>query len=150
MAVAKIEIKVGEFSFAGEGNEKWLSSQLEKVLRQLPDLVRSARPSQEREHGRESVRPGVRGATSTLAAFLVAKKATHNKTRTFLAAALWLQDRGNEHLTTNEVTRILYESKQGKLPNPSQRLAHNVRRGLCAKVGKREFHVTEEGRAELG
>jgi hypothetical protein len=39
MAAAKIEIKVGGFSFAGEGDERWLSSQLKKVLRQVPKHV---------------------------------------------------------------------------------------------------------------
>jgi hypothetical protein len=150
MGGAKIEIKVGEVSFAAEGNEKWLSVQLDKVLRQLPDLAGAAPTSPSRDRRREGTQAGGRKAPGTLAAFLVAKKATRNKTRAFLAAALWLQDRGKERLSTGDVSRALYENKQGKLANASQRLAHNVKRGLCAKVGRREFYVTEEGRAELG
>jgi hypothetical protein len=146
MAAAKIEIRVGGFSFAGEGNERWLSSQLEKVLWQVPKHVWSAHG----DHAKGGVQSEVRKSHGPLAAFLTAKKATHNKTRAFLAAAVWLQDRGVERLTTSEVNRILSESKRVKLANASQRLAHNVRRGLCAKVGRTEFYVTEEGRAVVG
>jgi hypothetical protein len=32
MADAKIEIKVGSVSFSGEGDGKWLSEQLDKVI----------------------------------------------------------------------------------------------------------------------
>jgi hypothetical protein len=39
MADAKIEIKVGAFSFSGEGTEKWLSGELEKLLTKIPELV---------------------------------------------------------------------------------------------------------------
>jgi len=44
MAEGKIEIKVGGVSFTGQGSENWLSSQLDKVLKNLPELV-SAAPS---------------------------------------------------------------------------------------------------------
>jgi|SRR5579872_659754 len=102
------------------------------------------------DHAKGGVRSEVRKSNGTLAAFLTAKKATHNKTRAFLAAAVWLQDRGVERLTTSEVNRILVESKKVKLANPSQRLAHNVRRGLCAKIGRTQFYVTDQGRAVVG
>ena len=44
MADAKIEIKVGAFSFSGEGTEKWLSGELEKLLAKIPELVDVAAP----------------------------------------------------------------------------------------------------------
>jgi len=102
MGGAKIEIKVGEVSFAAEGNEKWLSVQLDKVLRQLPDLAGTAPPSHDGNRGKEIQRAVIKKASGPLAAFLAAKKATRNKTRAFLAAALWLQDRGNERLSTGD------------------------------------------------
>lgn len=42
MADAKLEIKVGAFTFTGEGTEKWLSGELEKLLAKLPELVEVA------------------------------------------------------------------------------------------------------------
>ncbi len=39
MAESKIEIKVGGVSFSGEGGESWLSAQLDKMLKYLPELV---------------------------------------------------------------------------------------------------------------
>lgn len=40
MADAKIEIKVGGFSFSGEGTEKWLSGELENFSRRFQSLWR--------------------------------------------------------------------------------------------------------------
>lgn len=42
MADAKIELKVGAVSFSGEGSEKWLSDELEKVLKKIPELTEVA------------------------------------------------------------------------------------------------------------
>jgi len=42
MAEAKIEIKVGAMSFSGEGSEKWLSQELDKLLKKIPQIVKIA------------------------------------------------------------------------------------------------------------
>ena len=52
----KIEIKVGSISFVGEGNEGWLSSQLDKMLKHLPELVNMA-PPELSEHREEHTKP---------------------------------------------------------------------------------------------
>lgn len=152
MADAKIEIKVGGVSFTGEGTENWLSTQLDKMLKHLPDLV-SVAPSRDEgsagSQGENGKVPAGKKATGTLATFLNAKKATTNKTRKFLATALWLQDAGKEHLTTRDVTKAVKDNKQGSLGNSSRCLADNIKQGFCAKNGKKEFYVTDEGRTEL-
>ena len=51
MANAKIEIKVGAFSFTGEGTEKWLSGELEKLLAKIPELVEVA-PAEPADDGK--------------------------------------------------------------------------------------------------
>ncbi|MFZ0959574.1 MAG: hypothetical protein WAO35_01615 [Terriglobia bacterium] len=156
MGDARIEIKVGAVSFSGEGEGKWLSEQLDKVLEKIPELanVVPARPDAEREDGtREDAGkpPTTRKLAGTLASFLREKKAATNQVRKFLATAVWLHDHGNqENLTTKDVTKALSVSKQGSLTNASNCLANNVSKGFCDKAGKKQFYVTDEGRASLG
>ncbi len=50
MSGAKIEIKVGGVSFSGEGEEKWLGDQLEKLLKNLPQITKIA-PEQSKRQG---------------------------------------------------------------------------------------------------
>jgi len=38
MSDTKIEIKIGEISFSGEGNQDWLSGQLDKILDKASEL----------------------------------------------------------------------------------------------------------------
>ncbi len=72
MADAKIEIKVGEVSFVGEGTETWLAAQLEKVIKHLPDLVKVAPPPAHVDPniGAHQRTPKPAGAKVTLATFL--------------------------------------------------------------------------------
>ena len=147
MAEAKIEIKVGGVSFAGEGTETWLSSQLDKMLKHLPDLVKTVPAEDLREQSAAGVQKKNQG---TLASFLNSKNAKSNKTRKFLATALWLQNGGKKRLTTSEVTKALDDNSQGNVgKNPAQCLVNNVKQGFCEKDGK-QFYVTDEGRDEIG
>lgn len=149
MAEAKIEIKVGEVSFVGEGTEAWLTSQLESVIRHLPDLIKVAPPlpSSGDRHGgahEHAQKPG--RASGTLAAFLGTNNRKKSQTRKFLATAVWL---GKERLSTRDVSDALSQNKQGKLTNAAQCLNDNVGQGYCEKDGG-QFYVTEEGRTEIG
>lgn len=149
MAEAKIEIKVGAVSFSGEGEGRWISEQLDKVLEKIPMLARVAPMAATGEGGSGSATPPDK-PKGTLAGFLAAKNAKSDKTRKFLAAALWLQDsQGKDRLTTGDVTKAVNDNMQGPLGNASQSLTNNTKKGLCAKEGK-SFYVTEEGRAEIG
>ena len=48
MAEAKLEVKIGDVSFTGEGSEKWVSDQLKMVLDALPNLA-DAKPAEHHE-----------------------------------------------------------------------------------------------------
>ena len=149
MAEAKIEIKVGAVSFAGEGEEKWLSQQLDKVLEKLPELAKVAPPEQ-MDSGSGTGSHSHRAATGTLASFHKEKNAATNQTRKFLATAAWLHDREKKsRLSTSDVTAALSTNSQSKLGNPADCLNKNVGKGFCEKDGK-QFFVTEDGRAEIG
>lgn len=151
MAEAKIEIKVGAVSFTGEGEGKWLSDQLDKILEKLPSLSKVAPPAPPSEgSGGGQPAPHHGKAHGTLASFLAAKAAKTDKTRKFLAAALWLQDtQSKNRLSTSDVKKAVNDNKQGPLGNASQSLTNNAKRGFCLKEG-RQFYVTDEGRAEIG
>lgn len=150
MAEAKIEIKVGAVSFSGEGEGKWLSEQLDKVLEKLPELVNVApAPAEDNRPDGTPKPPHVR-VKGTLASFLTAKNAKSNKTRKFLATALWLQDaQGKNRLTTRDVTKALSDNSQGTVGNASQCLNQNANQGFATKEG-RQFYIPEEGRNEIG
>ncbi len=42
MSESKIEIKIGEITFSGEGDKVWLSEQLDKILDNAKELIRLA------------------------------------------------------------------------------------------------------------
>lgn len=151
MSEAKIEIKAGAFSFTGEGTEKWLSSELDKLLAKLPDLVELSPPeSGGDENGGGPPKPKKGVKLGTLASFLRDKSATENQVKKFLVAALWLHDTtGKERLTTREVRKALSDAKQSKLTNPAACLNQNVSKGYAEKDGS-TFFLTEPGRASLG
>lgn len=148
MAEAKIAITVGAVSFSGEGEGKWLSEQLDKLLKSIPTLSQVSSPEKDGESG--AARTGTNSkATGTLASFLKAKNASTQQVRKFLAAAVWLHDRGNQsRLATGDVTKALSDNHQSRLGNPADCLNQNVGKGFCEKDGK-QFFVTDEGRNEL-
>ena len=153
MADARIEIKIGVASFAGEGTEEWLAKQLDKVLERLPQFAQLHQNESEPEkkgsaEGGQSEKQTPKRIGS-LATYLKEKKATANQSRKLLATAAWLQSGGMERLTISEVTKTLNTHKQGKLSNASQCLVHNTAGGNIVKDGKRQFYVAAEGFEEL-
>lgn len=152
MAEAKIEIKVGSFSFTGEGTEKWLSDELDKLLARIPELVEIA-PAESGDGGDSAgAAPKAKknGRLGTLATFLRDKSATDNQVKKFLATAVWLHDTtGKDRLTTGEVKAALKKANQTKINNPSDALNQNVGKGHAEKDGG-SFFVTDPGRTSFG
>lgn len=145
MPTAKIEIKLGSFSFSGEADDAWLEKQLDKIIKELPKLEHVAAEIDSREKHEEAKEDAPKG---TLASFLKEKSATQNQVKKFLATAAWLQRRGKTRLSTRDVTQTLNDNHQSKLNNPADCLGKNVKKGLCEKDGK-DFYVTEEGFSSL-
>lgn len=154
MADAKLEIKVGDVSFSGEGQGEWLSKQLDKVFAKLPELVSINVPepssgNSDPSGASESTGHKSKFQKTTLASFLKEKKAaTGNQQRKFLATAQWLHDGGANRIATVDVTKALSDHNQGKLGNPAQCLINLAKAGWVVREGK-QFYVTEEGRTEL-
>lgn len=150
MAAVKIDVKVGGIHFAGEGDEKWIAAQLDKILDKAISLGTCDDAGAPGKYASEEENGSSKGkATGTLAAFLKSTNSTVNQNRKFLATAQWLHAKGNTQLTTSVVVKAIKESHQSRLGNASENLNQNAKKGHCEKDGK-TFYVTDEGRAELG
>lgn len=154
MGNAKVEFTVGSITFSGEGEETWVSDQLDKILGKAPDLIKivPATPATGQPiavcSGQGSDLLDSTIASQTLPNFLRAKDAARTTARKFLTTAVWLHAKGSNRLSTNDVTKALRESNQTRLSNPSQCLIDNVRKGFIGKDGS-QFFVTDEGKASL-
>jgi len=148
MADVKIQMKIGEVEFSGEGEQAWVGAQLDRILKAAPTIISSApRAPDSSPHSRASVADS-NAAAQPLASYLRDKNASNNQVKKFLATAVWLGGKGKNRLTTADVTRALKDSNQSRLGNPADCLNKNVAKGHCEKDGK-EFFVTTEGVASL-
>ena len=152
MSEAKIEIMIGEIKFSGEGDQKWLSEQLDKILSKAEELIKIVPPKS--KGADDNISPADLSrhneiAKKSLANFLKLKNAETNQNRKFLATAVWLEAKGKKRVATADVTSALSDANQKKLGNASENLNQNVNKGFCEKDGK-QFYVTEEGKQELG
>jgi hypothetical protein len=148
MTQSKIDVTVGNLSFAGEGEQGWLAEQLDKVLKAAPGIAR--------------VQPGAKGSTTggaghdggaefkmTLASYIKEKGAETSQVDRFLVTADWLRRRGVEKLTTAAVSKALTDNHQKRLANPADCLNKNVSKGHFEKAGG-GFYITPDGLKKLG
>ena len=148
----KIQIKVGIVEFSGEGNQDWLSNQLDKILEKIPELLKIELKdlSDESGTGKHTLEnKKTKSKLSHLATFLKDKNATTNQNKKFLAVSAFLQLNGASRLNTGNIIQALKDSNQSMLSNASLNLTQNVTRGFCQK-DRKDFYVTSEGFAELG
>jgi len=148
MAQAKIQFKLGTIEFSGEGEEAWLTTQLDKLIEQAPALLGLARPiagqGAAADNANQQGEPISVGKGVALATFLKSKTIGNNQVKRFLATAIWLDVQGNKEPKTGDVTKALSDSRQSKLNNPADCLNQNVKKGFCQKQGK-AFYVTPDG-----
>lgn len=151
MSQAKIEIHIGSIQFTGEGDEKWLSEQLDKLLEHAAELASLSTHSNNGGNGDAAAGNGESGAEDDkipLGTMLKTSGIGNNQTKRFLVAAIWLAGRGNKKPSTRDVSKALGDNHQPKLSNPSQALNDNVKQGYCEKDG-RAFYVTPNGFASI-
>ncbi len=156
MTEAKIEIKIGAVHFSGEGQEEWLTQQLDKILGKAEELVKLAPPQQvmapqnpQTQHQPADFSDTTDIANQTLATFLKSKNATKAQVDKFLATAIWVEAKEKKNrLKTSDIGSALSKANQTKLNNPSDKLNQNVSKGFCEKEGS-EFFVTQEGRDHM-
>lgn len=147
MTQTKIDVTVGNVSFAGEGEQDWLAQQLDKVLKAAPAIAQ--------------VQPGFKGGAkdgsgdrvgefkTTLASYIKEKGAETSQVDRFLVTADWLRRRGADKLTTASVTKALTNNHQKRLANPADCLNKNVSKGYFEKTDG-GFYITPEGLKKLG
>lgn len=151
MTEAKIDVKIGQIQFSGQGDQDWVAKQLDKIIAQAENLIQLAPPTEvdPLEGGEHKpMKPDLAIAKKTLPAFLSEKAASTSQVKKFLATAVWLEAKGQKRLQTKTVAKALKEANQSRLGNPADCLNKNVGKGYCEKDGK-EFFVTDEGKASL-
>jgi hypothetical protein len=148
----KIDIKIGTVSFSAEGEQEWLSKQLNTVI----DAVTKSGGSltgdgaEKASFNEDTASDSINENHSpSLASYLKDKNADRNQLVRFLATACWLRRRGRKDISTSDVSKMLSEHHQKRLANPSDCLNKNVAKGFCEKKGKL-FFVTPEGLRTLG
>lgn len=153
MADSKIQFKIGTIEFSSEGDPTWVGAQLDKVLKQIPELIKVSPPEPVHSQATPVLKhlnpAGTSGKPSNLALFLKQHVQGTNATKTFLTAAAFLQVNGKSRLSTGDVTKALTAANQSKLRNASENLNSNVGKGLCEKVDG-QFFVTTAGLATVG
>jgi len=151
MGESKIEIKIGQISFSGEGEQDWVAKQLDKILGQAEKLIHLA-PEPSQSAGAVANHKLMANASSiaskTLPAFLQEKNAARSQVQKFLATAVWLHAKGQNRLQNSDVSKALKDANQTRLGNPADCLNQNVKKGYCEKDGK-QFFVTTEGKDSL-
>ena len=150
MSEAKIEIKIGQMQFSGSGEQDQLAKQLDKIIAQAEKLIKLAPPEDQLDDDGNHKPTGKDStiAKKTLPVFLGEKNATRNQVKKFLATAVWLESKGEQKMTTRNISKALSDSHQSRLTNPSDCLNQNVSKGYCEKDGK-EFFVTDDGKKSL-
>jgi hypothetical protein len=151
MSESKIEIKIGQITFSGEGEQDWVAKQLDKILAQAEKLLSLAPAPGEGggdDAGHKPMGKDPTIADKTLPAFLQEKSATTKQVKKFLATAVWLEAKGHGRLTTGDVAKALNDAHQKRLGNPAECLNQNVSKGYCEKDNK-QFFVTDEGKRSL-
>lgn len=152
MSEAKIQFKLGAIEFSGEGEKDWISQQLDKILKQAPQLLAIAPALIDTTTNNVGAAhqipmaadPAI--AQKTLVSFLgKAKGAAQSQVKKFLATAVWLEAKGKTRIATGDIVQALKDSKQNKLSNASGCLAKNIEKGFCEKEGTK-FFVTEAGK----
>jgi hypothetical protein len=146
MAQAKIELKLGNLQFTGDGEAAWLEKQLDKLLDRVKSVDLADLPE---DPNGDQAKTRHHKTKETLSSYLKSSSATANQVKKFLATACWLTAKGTELFATGDITKALADNRQGKLANPSDALNKNVKKGFCVKDGK-QFYVTEEGFTSLG
>ncbi|TFH86898.1 hypothetical protein EQG41_08560 [Billgrantia azerbaijanica] len=157
MAESKIEVKLGEISFSGEGDPSWLAGQLDKVLDRAEALMAltpaagcpASSTSNDAPHQPSDSLEDDGIASKPLAAWLKEKGADASQPTKFLMTAVWLEAKGKNRLQTKDVSGALSKANQKRLSNASDCLIRNVKKGFCEKEGS-QFYVTEEGKRFLG
>ena len=154
MSESKIEIKIGEVKFSGEGEPAWLSEQLDKILEKAEDLIalapsKPSAPETPAAHQEADLKGHSEISSKPLATWLKEKNAETSQTVKFLATSVWLEAKGQNRLQTRDVTSALSNANQKRLGNAADSLNKNVSKGFCEKEGS-QFYVTDEGKRSLG
>ena len=139
---AKVDLRIGNIRFAGEGDQDWLDRQISQWLQTA--ISNPTTPTADPDPSDSASTTAEPNPNESLASYLRAKGGDTKQVQRFLATAAWLAKRGTKPLTTAVVTRALQENQQKRLGNPADCLNKNVQKGYCEKTSD-GFFITPEG-----
>ena len=149
----KVEFKMADMRFAGEGPQGWIDQQIDKFLDAL-GVVQGRPPldASESSFTDSASEPHTRKATSKpLHSYLKETGCDKVQVKRFLGTAAWLAKKGEQKLSTRLVVDTLKTQHQSKLGNPSDCLLKNLRYGFCERgTEKSSFFITPEGWKQVG
>ena len=150
---AKFDIKVGDTTFSAEGDPSWIEARLSDFYEKTA-FGQGAGASSDTVDDVSTAGDGAEakpnGKGMTLPIFLKSASVGTNRTKKFLATAVWLRDRqGVKTPTTSDVAKALKDNHQTKLGNAAQCLNSNVTKGCCEKTDNGQFFITDEGTQSL-
>src|SRR5580700_4406991 len=100
----RVEIKIGNLSFAAEGDQEWLGEQLSKIMKAATPAIAQSVPEISVSNSTAS---SSAAAIGSLASFLKSANGESKQVQRFLATAGWLSRRGVAKLTTAAVSSAL-------------------------------------------
>jgi hypothetical protein len=145
----RVEIKIGNLSFAAEGDQDWLGEQVNKIMAAASSAITQSKSENGGSESKATVPMAEVSAIGSLATFLKKAGGESKQVQRFLATAGWLFKRGATSLTTAAVSTALAENHQKRLANPADCLNQNVGKGYCEKQ-RDGFFITPEGWKALG
>lgn len=145
--LGKVELKVGNITFSGEGDQDWLERQLANVLDAASQGEDTSQPSGDPLSDREPIENA--GFETSLASYIKRKGGDNKQVQRFLVTAAWLWKRGRRSLKASDIAKALLDNHQKRLANPADCLNKNVAKGYCEKTAE-GFFITPEGWSALG
>ncbi|WP_413585634.1 hypothetical protein [Bdellovibrio sp. HCB274] len=132
----RIRIKNGEFEVEIESTDQKF---VETKLKEYASLKQET-PNVSRE---------ISTITVSLAKFIKDHN-INNQVQKFLAAAVYLSEKGKTFMKTSDVNLALKDAGQNRLANASECLNQNIKKGYLDKTGSNEFMVTVHGKEQFG
>ena len=145
----KIKMSCGGFELEYSGDEQFAKESLCSLVSEMKSIILTEEKTLELENTNQNKLNGFMRLPNFLKEMKKNSERNSKDYRKFLVTAAWLHIGGKNKLQTADVASALLANKIGKLSNPSDSLATNIKYGHCERVENGAFIVTQEGFQDL-
>lgn len=145
----KIKLSCGGFELEYSGDEQFAKESLCSLVSEMKSIILTEEKTLELENTTQNMPNGGMKLPNFLKEMKKNSERNSKDYRKFLVTAAWLHIGGKNKLQTADVASALLANKIGKLSNPSDSLATNIKYGHCERVENGAFIVTQEGFQDL-